>query len=458
MHAQVLALGWLLAAQLSPTTEFAPNVSVARPGQTAPEFSPATDASPLMGTEEAVDLEPVPESTPGVEFQSRGGVRSAGNSLRSAPPAVDRTADEDGVTRTSYANAGNRPVAELLVKHGLTPPDADAARILGQPASLVTLLERVADRSARIAVIRAYWTLTAEVASANWAAEEVEFVRGLSAENGGADRAEIEAARLDAVARWQEAKLAAVSAQHELAQICRLSVTTGESLPLPRDLPLVTAYTTNFERIFASRAPSSAVRQLAATIPLQFDLLDTRAASVSKGRDALKEVRHAYQQGTADLALLLSSQDRLNASQRSFLNIVRRYNEAVAAYANEVGGGVDNGTFVSMLIPSPTGLRTGSTRTAAAGRSTTSGYAPNGYAPSGTAAQNYSAPGYAPGRTTRGSIDSSVRPTGEFAPAAPPGNSSWGPANRAPTGASSNLGTPNYGAPALSRPPTRFGE
>lgn len=438
MHAQVLAISWLLAGQMSPPTEFAPNVSVPRPGHSAGSFAPPALGSPRrMGTEEAVDLEPIPESSPGVEFMSRPSAQRSGNALRAreydgASSNVATTSDD--VARTSFAN--NRSVALLLVKHGLTPPDAEDARLPGQPASLAALLERVSDRGQRLAVIRAYWKLVENVARANWEAEVVEFTQTLNAENGGADRAQIESARLDSLARWQEARLEAVASQHELAQACRLAVTTGDSLPLPRDLPLVTAYTTKFERIFASRTPTPTVRQLAATIPLQFELVETRAASVSTGREALKEVRHAYQQGTADLALLLSSQHRLNESQGLFLQVVRRYNESVAAYALEIGGSVDHVTLVTMLIPSPTGLRAApasqGTRTAAVPRS--------------------SSGGFSSGQTVRGPMESSgVRPTSEFAPAAPRGATSWGPATR------SDVPPSSFEAPSLVQPPSRFG-
>jgi len=437
MHAQVLAIGWLLAGQMTPATEFAPNVSVPRPGQPAASFSPAIGSPRVVEDDEAIDLEPIQESTPGVEFVPRSSGQTSGNALRVREPQGSPrqfSSPPDDVARTNFTS--NRPVAQLLVKHGLTPPDTPEARLPGQPVSLVTLLERVSDRGQRLAVIRAYWKLVEDVAFTNWEAEEVEFTQTLTAENGGADRAELESARLDSLARWQEARLASVTSQHELAQICRLSVTTDASLPLPKDLPLVTPYTTKFERIFASRTPPPLVRQLAATIPLQFEVVETRAASVSTGRDALKEVRQAYQQGTADLALLLSAQDRLNESQRLFLQIVRRYNESVAAYALEIGSTVDNSTLVTMLIPSPTGLRT----------------APGTQGPRTAAVPRGPATGFSPGTTVRGPIEpSGVRATSEFSPAAPRGATEWEPATRPA------VPSTNYEAPSLVQPPSRFG-
>lgn len=451
MHAQVLLFAWLLTGQTVPETQFVPNVYA--PGRaTAEGDSPAL----LDAAQEEVELEPVPESSPGVEFVPRSA--PAGNSLRmrdsadspssdlpmrdaslderamqerrfdERPPGeTPRTARSAGVSATSFAN--ERSVASLLVRHGLTPPDDPSARIAGQPTSLVSLFDRQSDRGRRTAILKAYWGLSAELAAANWAAEEVEFVAGLRTENGGADQAEIEAARLDAVARWQESKLLAVSAQFELAQMVGLPTTTPDSLPIPRDVPLVTPYHTKFERIFANRTPPAQVRMLAATIPLEYELIEARATAVSASRDSLKEIRQSFEQGTADLSLLLTAHSRLRLSQRSFLRTVRRYNESVAAYALTIGGSVDNSTLVSMLIPSPTGLRsTPAARTANAE----------------TAARRSP-------RLEAGS--SAVRSAGDFSPATPADAGRWAPASRPvePSGG-------GFGAPPLSRPPTRFGD
>lgn len=433
MHAHVLAISWLLVGQFNPATELAPNVLPAGQEQVEPA---AGDGGNLAEPDANVELEPVPESSPGVEFTQQSG-RSRTmvvNPMRDAAgePLANRAAPPSGrVAATSFAY--ERSAAGLLVRHSQTEPDDPAARQAGVPVSLVTLLDRVSDRSQRMAVVRAYWKLGAEYATANWAAEEVEFVARLRAENGQVDRAEIESARHDSLARWQEARLAVVEAQHELAEVARISVTTHENLPLPKDLPLVTGYDTKFEKIFAQRSPPAGLRQVAATIPLEFELVETRAAAVTAGRDAVKAIRQAYEQGTADLALLVSAQDRLNQSQRAFLAAVRRYNESVARYALAVGGSLDNATLVTMLIPAPTGLR-GTT------------------ANSATVADRPRAP-----RTNVSSgRGGAVRTAGDFSNSAPlPRNSTnWAPSTRPPT----TIPESQHEAPALMQPPVRFGD
>lgn len=287
------------------------------------------------------------------------------------PPTEERPASADApkrhevilpagnfelVSRVNYEADRPLATAPLLVRAALTSPEDEAWQLPGQPVALYTALERAPERTTRIGMVRAYWRMTADVAAYYWSVEEGAFIAGLQASGRGGEQVLLNAARIGAQARLQQAKVTATGSQHELADLARIS--TRDLPPLPRDEPLVGAYQTKFDRIFANQAPPAGIRRIALSIPLQLELLETQAAAVAADTDAIKELHQEHRQGQATLESVLSAHDRLHRHRVEFLQSVRTYNEMIAEYALAIAGSTNNQTIVTMLIRNPSTPRT----------------------------------------------------------------------------------------------------
>jgi hypothetical protein len=150
-------------------------------------------------------------------------------------------------------------------------------------------------------------------------------------------------------ARAQQAKLAAVATQQDLADAAFMPA--SDTLPIPIDLPFTGAYRTNFDALFAGRTAPAGLRRIDRTIPLYQQLVEARATSVTSAGEALQRVSEAYQTGQLGLTDMLSAISLLHVQQREFLAVVRDYNYSIADYALAVAGpGVNREIIVSMLI------------------------------------------------------------------------------------------------------------
>jgi hypothetical protein len=359
------------------------------------------------------------------------GLESAGPIARGLP-----TGNISLISRVSYESDRPSATADLLVRHALTPPEDLNWQIPGQAWPLYSVLERQGEpgteRSSRLAVVRAYWRLTTDVAAYNWAVEEGAFVAGLQVLQPETETLALEAARTAAQSRLQQARVAATGTQCELADIAGQSL--REPLPLPSELPLVGPYQTRFETLFANRAPPAGIRRIATTIPLRAELLQTLAATVAADTDAIKELAVFHREGRVPLEPVLAAHDRLQRHRAEFLEAVRVYNDQIAEYALAIAGTSNNQTVVAMLVRNPTIIRaaqaprvpgmstavpangyspapaTGSsaagssgfpnanaafpTNAATGGPTGTAGFAPQGYRPTATATQGSASSGY----------------------------------------------------------------
>ncbi len=351
----------------------------------------------------------------------RGTVATAG----SREPAVASTTtrglpagDLSLISRVSYESDRPSATADLLVRHALTPPEDLNWQMPGQAWPLYSVLERQgepgAERSSRLAVVRAYWRLTTDVAAYNWAVEEGAFVAGLQALQPETEALALQAARAAAQSRLQQARVAATAAQCDLADVAGQSL--REPLPLPGELPLVGPYQTRFETLFANRAPPVGIRRIATTIPLRAELLQSLAATVAADTDAIKELAIFHREGRVPLEPVLAAHDRLQRHRAEFLDAVRIYNDQIAEYALAIAGSSNNQTVVAMLVRNPTIVRAAQAQRASGPYQpgmAQAGMAQAGMAQAGMAANGYPAAGYsAPGYSAAGMSPNTVPASG----------------------------------------------
>jgi hypothetical protein len=236
--------------------------------------------------------------------------------------------------------------------HGLRSSDIVAqamqlpagCAIGGQPLTLAAALGSTSDRGQQLMIVRAYWRLVRAAAEYSFCRDYVKALDRIKP--GGQADAVLRPAMAAATAQLHEIELGAVRAQYELAELMRLP--PSSPLPMAADRPLVIAYGTKFNEMFAGRTPPDLARLSDRILPIQRQAIDDRAAAVQAADDALVAVADDYQSGRGDAASVIACGREVLRQQRAFIETVCAYNRNIADYALLV---VSPGT-------SPQGLKT----------------------------------------------------------------------------------------------------
>jgi len=263
------------------------------------------------------------------------------------PPATAAAAQE----QASPAPAASEAAA--LLGELLQPFTADPGRTLHErPLPLLEALERSGDRARRLWITQAYWKVGAAFATLRQATTGVERLELVAPGAAVQDRAVLDALVAEARSERAGAQAALVAAQQELVDLVRLP--PGEPLPWPVDRPLVTAYQTHFESIFANRVATGRVRAINRSLPARHEALETRAAAVKAAAEAFATVEAEHAQGRLPIEAVATAAERLEAQERKFIDDVRVYNNEIAEYVMAVADfSVPDDRFAAMLIGTP---------------------------------------------------------------------------------------------------------
>lgn len=264
------------------------------------------------------------------------------------PPAAPRSAISSAASPAPDASAAATLLGTLL--EPLDP--ARGGTLHDRPLPLLEALERSGDRTRRLWITQAYWKVAAAFAGLKQATAAVERLELVAPGSAGHDRAVLDALVAGARSERAEAEATLVTAQQELVDLVRLPV--GDPLPWPVDRPLVTAYQTHFDTIFAARAATGRVRAINRTLPSRHAALETRAAAAQAAAEAfaLAEVEHA--KGRLPIEAVAAAHERLGTQERGFIDDVRTYNHEIAEYVMAVGDfSVPDDRFAAMLIGTP---------------------------------------------------------------------------------------------------------
>ena len=163
-----------------------------------------------------------------------------------APPQQQLVPVEPRSARTA-------PLEILSV--ALAVPEGEKPR--GRPMPLVEVLRSVPDRAGQLCATESYWRLAEALADYNFAWDEYQqFERLKPAQSPNAEPSadqRILATRLQAAkARLQDADVTLVAGQYDLAGAIRMP--TGQTLPLPSDIPHVGPYRTELDNVYSGRA------------------------------------------------------------------------------------------------------------------------------------------------------------------------------------------------------------
>jgi len=264
-----------------------------------------------------------------------------------------------GKTGADVAPAKTPPASALPpARHRLTPPEMAAealvlppeGRLTGRPLSLLAALSSTADRRQQIEVTHAYWRLAEAVAVYCYSLDYDRQLQGL--QTGGDQAGAWRAARASSAASVQEAEVAAVAAQHELAALTLLS--PDAALPLPADRPHVGPYRTHFDQLFSTRTAPARTRLIDRTLPILCRAVDGRAAAAQAAQDALTAAVNAHGASGADLPAVLACLEEYLRGRQAFIRTVCRYNHEIADYALTVAGPGSSGQVLVAMLINPT--------------------------------------------------------------------------------------------------------
>jgi hypothetical protein len=206
----------------------------------------------------------------------------------------------------------------------------------GRRLSLVEILSSSAGR--RTLSVQTYWRLAASVGEYCFALSDEQFLSNLGTPQDAYHQALLTAAASMARARRHEAGLSLRSRQEQLAE--QIQWATPGQLPWPAEPPLVSAYETRFERLFAGQPAPRRLHQIHRALPELQTLIDLQASAVIATSRALEAATDAYRRRQATIPDILSAHQALRAERQRFLEAVLAYNDQIAEYAMAVASGV----------------------------------------------------------------------------------------------------------------------
>lgn len=253
----------------------------------------------------------------------------------SEPPAAARSA-------TSVQSVLGPP--EMIARWMQLPGGTE---VTGRELSLYEALSLVGDPRRQLEVVHAYWRLAGAVAEYRVGHDQVDALAALRVRPE--DEAMLRTARAAASASRDEAEVALIEAQHELAEQAMLPTTLP--LPLPADRPHVGPYRTYFAEIFAGRPAPVLGQRIDRTLPIRRRAIDSRAEAVRAAEAACSSAEEAYRAGRADLEAILSSMTQLTQQRRWLIGSVCEYNDEIADYVIfVVARPADVAALVTMMI------------------------------------------------------------------------------------------------------------
>jgi hypothetical protein len=285
------------------------------PRAALPEKNPPGGALPAESPPPTTD--PSTNMSPPSPPRAGGIVPAAGQ----APPSGSPPAGAALVTIEPHTM--KLSAAEVL-SDALRVPESE--KIGGRPVALVDVLRVVADRAAQFRATELYWRLSEALAEYNFSWDEYQQFERLkpaaAPDKKPTQDEQLIVTRLAAAkAHVQDAELALVSAQYELAGA--IHIPAGQPLPLPADMPHVGAYRTVLDQLYAGRSVPPRAVLIDRTLPIRRSAIDARATAVQAATDALEAAEEEFFEGHGGLSLVVSLLDERAQQRRALMADVR---------------------------------------------------------------------------------------------------------------------------------------
>jgi len=294
---------------------------------------PAADATE-DDTSDTDEPAPTPaKKSPQSRTANKPSVESEGDSAWRAPGSP--RSDTAKMLDLPPANRAKQLTTTL---HGNRKLPDDA----GQPVTLSLCVQKCSPNN-RAATVKQYWLTMQRAAEYQVMLRRVEMLDALATEQGPVDVNLRLSAREAAAAAADEARVAMIQSQFQLARLIGGDV-TNRPLPLPSTLPHSGSYVLNLKNRPRQLTESWSFRRLAATIPVLHENILDRSDAVAKA-DAARVL------GENSTAAPIDAIDEQTEQTLAFLRTLTEYNGAIVDYAMAVLGPTASGErLVSALV------------------------------------------------------------------------------------------------------------
>jgi len=321
---------------------------------------PAAVGDPFSGSSEITPLQRTPMQQPPMgdrpqrdlleELGDGGGVASpppamAQPATRQTPPSTYGARTQAAPVASSLSNAPSvdSSYAEQMMQAALE--EQPSSRLSGSRVGLAQVVQAANSRSEQSELINAYWDLCSATADYYLSLyEQAELAR--LASRSPQLSTPLRAAIMKLTTRRDTSLTAARATQLKLATLMRRE---GQSLPLPGDMPLCSAYHTRYSQNFPGGGPQEAT-ELHKLLPLRHAELLDAASGVSEAEEYFDQVvRQAG--GAADAQNVVNALQLLALNRRAFVQIARDYNRRITRYTELAKpGDLRTERLVAMLI------------------------------------------------------------------------------------------------------------
>jgi hypothetical protein len=339
----------IAAPGLQPAT-FAQPVVPLRPRRNEP--TPADPRTrPKPSADDLLPLETGPQTLPAMPELRDAGEPPARLSIPAGEPP--RRVEPVELPRATFAPVPTAGEARQAMKVGAydteLTPGAQAKQIAlalhaarpmpaaaGQPLSLRDCLAQ-RGQTDRQTVIDAYWLLAQRVAEYHLAGQRLQWCGELLSvvERAGsaAALAQVQAAQQSAAAAIEDARLAMLDAQFDLAR--RMTLAEAVAPPLPSTAPHWGRYLTDAERLPQPAAAAWSLRRLAGLIGARAVVIQRQAAAVVAAEDARQSTAAGLSR-QGGVAAALEAVAAQAAAAQQMLRTLTEHNSAIAEYALSV--------------------------------------------------------------------------------------------------------------------------
>jgi hypothetical protein len=251
----------------------------------------------------------------------------------------------DGGRTASVPEDPQSLLAARLLRDMIQPNPGDVRE---QQLTLYEALARSNGSQQQFEVVKAYWRWNLAVAELHGVLEEEALLARVNAPRSAHEQALHQATRHAGAARVEDTRLDVAA---KFVEVRQASGFTSTAALRPADVPFVSAYNTNFQRLYANNSAPFAIVKIHHTLPFVLKVVRTRADSLAAARQALGAAENAYQGAQMPYTDLLEALTLMRNQRRAFLDSVHDYNFAIAEYAlTAAGPAATRETVVSMLI------------------------------------------------------------------------------------------------------------
>lgn len=220
----------------------------------------------------------------------------------------------------------------------------------GQPVTLLELLQQTRP-AYRSDMINQYWQTYASWAHYRNALEYQKWLQQASRPQSQAERALLSAARNEALSQVLLCEIELEQGQQRLQEFVGVP---ADSLPLPKDRPLIKGYDMHYDWFFKRQLVPSKLIGINQRLPKQLKLIVQQAETAKVAKSAMNQTRSAFTSGQLGVASVLESGRLWRTSRDQLIGTVTRYNQSIADYATAVHPNFKSpDQIVAMLIIKP---------------------------------------------------------------------------------------------------------